>query len=245
MAIHEGLCPNCGSLMRVNDENETTYCIFCWAPADSQEAIRLMENSEGHEFENKSYPEPAPEEKMKVLSAQGLGGVNVMPALHRTPSPAQEKRREGKLTPREKVALQNKPLVKPYCSKKHRLAILGGVAAFLLVVAAIALPLYFTREGKKKALKAELPAIVSYASDENRVDIQRQKNQLITLVSPERTTEEEATSVFNKYAEAYAEIYGISLDKAKSRIEVRLMDQQDGGYSITYHDSNLKVTDLK
>ncbi len=244
MAIHEGICPNCGSLMRINDENEETYCIFCWAPADSKEAIALAEDSTGHEFENKSYPEPDPEEKMAALAAQGLGGVNVMPQTP-TKKPAQERRRKGKLTPREKVSLQNKPLVKPYVSKKHRIRIVIGVCVFLIIIAAIALPVYFTRENKKTELMEYLPELVSYASDENRVNIQRQSNQLVTLVNPEQTDEADAVDVFNKYAKTYAEVYGIDEEEAKSRIEVRLLDEQSGGYRIVYRNSEAVVTDLE
>lgn len=245
MAIHEGLCPNCGSLLRVNDENETTYCIFCWAPADSAEAIKLMGNSEGHEFPNKSYPEPSPEEKMKALAAQGLGGVNVVAQQRAVPKPVQEKRREGKLTPREKVSLQNKPLVKPYCSKKHRIYILAGVGAFLLLLAAIALPVYFTRQGKKDKLMQELPKFVSFASDPNRVDIQRQGNQLVTLINPDKGSEEEAVKIFDDYAKAYADVYGIDVEAAKKKIEVRILDEQSGGYSVVFRDNAPQVTDLE
>lgn len=242
MAIHEGLCPNCGSLMRVNDENETTYCIFCWAAADSEEAIALMENSEGHTFPNTSYPEPSPEEKMKALAAQGLGGVNVMQQPSRKPK--QEKRRQGKLTPREKVSLQNKPLVKPYCSKKHRIAILSGILVFLLVIAAIALPVYFTRAGKKAELMEQLPSLIDFASDETRVNIQRQSNQLVTLVNPEETSEAEAEDVFNKYAKVYSEVYGIDIEKAKQKIELNILDEQSGGFRVSYREGEAVVTDL-
>lgn len=246
MAMREGLCPNCGSLMRVNDENETTYCIFCWAPVNSEEAIRLASEPGTHEYANKSYPEPSPEEKAKALQAQGFGGAHVLSQV-KTPAkkPVQEKAREGKLTPREKVALQNKPLVKPYCSKEHRIRIILGILIFLAVLAAIALPTYFMRENKKTEIMKQMSEVAPYAAEKNRVNIERQQNQLVTIISPDKTSETAAKEVFDKYTKIYAKVYGIDEAAAKEKVTLNLLDDVTGGYQVVFADGADKVTALK
>lgn len=244
MALHEGLCTNCGSLMRLNDENESTYCIFCWAEVNTAEGIRLGVDASGHKYENVEYAEPATEVKVAALQAQGLGGASVMAAVPARRTAAVEKRAEGKLTPRERVALQNKPIVKPYCATKHRVAIIGGVVAFLLVLSAVALPIYLTRENKKTALKEKLPTFLAYANEENRLNIERQRNQVIIIVSPAATSENEALSIFQNYAQAYAEVYEITEEAAQAKVEVRLFDSESGGYNIRMIDGEVKATDL-
>ncbi len=243
MAVHEGLCTNCGSLMRLNDEHPQTHCIFCWADVDTAEAIRLGQGAGDHVFPNETYPEPDLETQGKALKAQGLGASNIVQAPRQTVA-APSRRQEGKLTPREKVALQNKPVVKPYVSKQHRIAIIAGVVAFLLLIAAIAVPVYLTRENKRDMLRAELPQYLEFAGDENRFHIERQRNSRVTIASPKAITEEEAVTAFEGYAETYARVYAIDLAKAKDRIELRLIDSETGGYDVRMVNDEVRVTDL-
>ncbi len=244
MAIYEGLCPNCGSLMRLNDENETVHCIFCWADVNVEKAIELGKNHSGYEFPNETFPEPDPETQAAAFKAQGLGAANIVS----TPSvqaPARRKTEEGRLTPREKVALQNKPIVKPYCSKKHRLMIVGGVAGFFVLLVLIALPIYFLRENKKTELKSKLVTIAAYTEDDSRYSIQHQNNNLITIVSPDKVTEEDAKQVFDGYANAYAEVYGISKEDASAKVEVNLIDSETGGFGVKEVTGEVQATALK
>lgn len=242
MAIREGLCTNCGSLMRVNDQEESTSCIFCWALVDNQEAMNLMADSEGYAFPNIEYTEGTLEERTRAMQAQGLGNVNSA----RTPQVQTSKttvRKEGKLTPREKVALQNKPIVKPYCSKKHRLAIIAGVVAFVILLAAIAVPVYFLRENKKTEILNQLPQEIPFASDENRVNIQNQSNNEITLISPEDIDREGAEEVFQSYSSIYANVYAISQEDAQNKVEVRVLSE-NGGFLVSGNGNEVVVNDL-
>lgn len=241
--MKEGLCTNCGSLMRINenDPEGITYCIFCHAPVKNQEALDLMEDSEGYEFPNETYREPTAEEKAKAFESQGLGGIQV---VNRSQQRKPTVRKEGRLTPREKVALQNKPLVKPYCSKKHRIAIAVGSLAFVLVIAAIALPVYFTRENKKAELMEEIPERLSISQTEERVSIQKQNNSGLILVSEEAVTEDKAREIFDDYSALYAEVYGIEPGKAEQKIRVKVVDQESGGYEVKTEKEEVKVHKL-
>lgn len=243
MAVKEGLCSNCGSLMRIDDSKETATCIFCWAEVNANEALDLIEDSEGHEFLNETFDEPGLEEKTQALAAQGFGGIHVSTSARQVPKKTIE-RKEGKLTPREKVALQNKPLVKPYCSKKHLLLITAGVVGFVAVIAAIAFPMYFTREGKKKEIKEKLPNSISFASDQTLYNINKQNNSAITIISPEAIDEATAKDIFEKYASIYSETYGISAEDAKAKIQVKILDEENGGYAVSLKENEVVSNDL-
>ena len=243
MALRDGLCLNCGSLMRVNEENETTSCIFCWASSNSTEAIALMEDDDDYEFPNESYPEPDDKVKAEIFKNQSLGGGIVNTT--RTVSQNRRTTPKGKLTPKEKVALQNKPIVKPYVSKRHKIGILIGIVVFIIVLAGIGIPTYFSRENKKAEIVAALPDFISFTNKKENFDIQRQDNHYISIVSTKEVSEEDALDTFENYAKIYSDVYNISLEDAKKKIEVRLMDSVTGGFSIKTRDGKLEVISAK
>lgn len=239
MAIREGLCTNCGSLMRIDDSQESSSCIFCWATVDNQDALDLMEDSEGYEFPNETFSEPDATTKVEVMRSQGLGGVHVVSDPMRQARKVTQ-RKEGKLTPREKVALQNKPLVKPECSKKHRLSIVAGVVGFVVLLAGVAVPVYFSRENKKAEILARLDKVAAFAEDSARVNVLQQNNSAITLISPDELTEDVAKEVFNSYSQVYSEVYAISEEEAKNKVRVKILDEKSGGFEV-YNDKNEAV----
>lgn len=250
MAVREGICPNCGSLLKVNDQDNTVTCVFCWGTSSSNKAIRLAQGlEEDYEYPNEEFEELHGEERAQALKKQGMGGVIVKPEQSlkekNKAKIARNKRKAGKLTPKEKVALENKPIVQPKVSRKHKIYITVGIIAFILIIVAIGLPTYLTRTKKEEAITARLDEVISFADSENRVDIQRQDNHVITLVSPDEVSEEEAKEVFENYADVYKDVYEISLDEAKEKIEVRLLDAKTGGYYVDQEDGELTVEDLE
>ncbi len=240
MAVYEGLCTNCGSLLRVDDSQEKVRCIFCWGESDSEAAINLM-GRDDVEYPNEAYAEPSAEEKAEALKAQGMGGV----VMRQEPKVNRKEKKTGKLTPKEKVALQNKPLVKPEVSKKHKITIVAGVVAFVLVLAAIGLPIYFLRENKADEIMQKLPEHVALASSKEKVDLHRQDNHIITIVSPKAVTKKQAEETFLAFSKVYAEVYGISEEAAKNKVEVKLLDNVTGGFRVKIKDGSVISTSLE
>lgn len=240
MALYEGLCTNCGSLLRVDDSQESVRCIFCWGESDSEAAINLM-NKNDIEYPNEAYAEPSAEEKAEALKAQGMGGV----VMRQEPKVKRKEKKTGKLTPKEKVALQNKPLVKPEVSKKHKIAILAGVAAFVIALAAIGLPIYFLRENKADEIMQKLPEHVALSNAKEKVDLHRQDNHIITIVSPETVTQEQAEETFLAFSKVYSEVYGISEEDAKNKVELKLLDNYTGGFRVKVKDGSITSTSLE
>lgn len=241
MAVYDGLCTNCGSLLRVDDSSETTTCMFCWAESDSQKAIELMQNSEGYEFPNEKYPEPDPEEKAKIMTQNGVGGVILTPQVS---APKKKVEKRGKLTPKEKVALQNKPMVKPEVSKKDKIKITVWSIVFVLVLVGIGLPVYYLRQNKEDEILTHVQDILNKSVDPSRIDIQRQDNHILVYVSEDEITEDEAQKIFENYAKVYADVYEESLAEAEGKVEVELFDSKKGGYRVSKHDNNLLVQSL-
>lgn len=244
MATIEGKCPNCNSLLRLNEENETTTCIFCWAEINTAEGIQLGQDDTGHTYPNEEFPEPDEEKKLQALKAQGLGGTIVNVGRKQNAS-VPEKRKEGKLTPREKVALQNKPLVKPYCSKEHRIKIAVGAVLLVAVIVAAALPIYFVRENKRTVLREKLPTVIAETENDSHYAIEKQNNSVITIVSTEEVSEEKARSIFSQYAKTYAEVYGMDEKAAEAKVTVRVLDRVHGGFSVTAPNNQVQAVAYK
>lgn len=243
MALSEGLCTNCGSLMRIDDEKDVAICIFCWGQSNPEDAIALLENSDGYEYPNEEFEAPETEVMQSALKAQGMGNFNLTKTIEPKQTSTRKRNIEmaGKLTPKEKVALQDKPLVKPEVSKKHKWGIAIGVAVFAVALVLIAVPTYFLREPKANAIIGRIEEIVDITDVENRVDLTRQDNRVITIVSPDEVTEEDALTTFNNFASVYADEYGISEEDAKAKVEVLLLDHVSGGYRIIQEDGDINV----
>ena len=244
MAIREGLCTNCGSLMRVNDNNDTITCIFCWGESQSDQAINLFQEQDNeYEFPNEEFEVPEAEEQSVALRAQGLGGGGqALTQTTKTKVPQQTSRkrnieRVGKLTPKEKVALQNKPIVKPEVSKRHKRGLIIGFSAFAIILIIVGIPTYFNRSSKENAIMEGMYQVVQLDDMENRVDITRQDNREVTVVSPVEVTEAEAIETFNKYVDLYAEVYGIGTAESESKVQLRLLDQVSGGFMVSMQEA--------
>ena len=62
MATVQGICRNCGSLMMIDDRDETCECVFCNCVFPSSEAIEIFNDPDGREFPNEKF-EPSSDGK--------------------------------------------------------------------------------------------------------------------------------------------------------------------------------------
>ena len=79
--------------------------------------------------------------------------------------------------------------------------------------------------------------VVQLDDMEDRVDITRQDNREVTVVSPVEVTEAEAIETFNKYVDLYAEVYGIGTAESESKVQLRLLDQVSGGFMVSMQEA--------
>lgn len=220
MAMKEGRCPNCGSLVMVNDAENKAVCMFCSARFTPVRAIEINQNPDDVEFPNEPQDEMTEEEKQIAFAA--VRSVQVAaPTRRQAPPPRKKKPVEaGKLTPQQKVAMQKKVLVEPLVSKKHKTMMIGAISAVVVILTAIFLPLTIDRVKKGNELTDRIDTIAAFdvPSDAN-FSFGGLRNNSLILVSPVDVTEADVDQMMSNFKSVRADIYGIG-DASSQTLEL-------------------------
>lgn len=210
MAMKQGRCPNCGSLVMVNDAENKAVCMFCNARFTPMRAIEIDANPDEVEFPNETQEDLTDEER--ELAFASVRSVQVTAPARRQQPPARKKKpvEAGRLTAQQKVAMQKKVLVEPLVSKKHKTMMIGSIAAVLVVLVAIFLPITINRVSKGNELREQVEAIASYdVPSDAYYSFRGLKNTSLLLVSPEDVSEADVDAMMAKFKDVRAEIYGL------------------------------------
>lgn len=221
MAVREGRCPNCGSLIRVNREAAQSHCVFCWAPVDADEALKLAEDASNHHFPMETYSEPDFSQQEQVMKAYRVAGSQAGAKPRKTASAQPVKRKEQKkLTPAEQVAKLN-AVVEPV--ETNRRVLVGALVAFvaLFVVSAVVfIPLrnhhFEHRNQLLTTLEQKDLKLGEWGKD---FDLQGLRNDHLNVVRSEPVTPEWAQSLYDHYQKAYQQVYAGS-DASKLSVAV-------------------------
>lgn len=226
MAIKDGRCPNCGSLLQLDTGMDKGHCLFCDAVFDSSRAFEIARNPAGVEFPNEVQPK--------------YGGPSLQPRGNSAASPAvQPQKKKASAKPAEpaeetyisKIAVQ--PDIKlPF---KVHLMIAALLAAIVLLFAAITIPMALRRDRDRAAILAALPSVspISMQADQS-AGLRGQDNSYLVVTTPEAATPQQAIALFKAFSEKRAEIAGIDKSQYQQvygRLTLRLA-HKDGGYLI-------------
>jgi len=230
MASKQGICKNCGSLIMLNDREELCECLFCDCVFPSAEALEIAKNPGAYTF---------PKEKME--KHEGVKKYNVTP-VYPDPIPAAVKRAEA-ATP---LKVEKNPYeVSPddiKAPRKTLLMILGVTVGVILIVLAVAFPLYRERMVHRDAIAASISDVFSeFSVNTTKTDgyyvgfsLVGQKNGDLTVTTDDDVTNEDVLLTFENYADLRAKEYGIKeSDFAGYYDEVTLkVYAANGSYSL-------------
>ena len=240
MAVKNGRCPNCGSLIKVNDAENQAACMFCYAVFTPAQAITANLQPGDYTFPNEEQPEP--DDEVRALAFSNYRNVHV--DVQRTqPAPPKTTRLadSDKLTPAEKVALQHKDIVEPKMTKTNKIALPVIIGGLLVLLAVIFVPVTIDRENKRKELISRMNEIDTIqVPGEEHFDFDGFRNTSLLLISPEEVTEQDARDVLDNFAAIRAEVYGLDAD-VNQGLSLRLTGT-DGAYLI---DKNGELTQTK
>lgn len=231
MAIKEGLCQNCGSLIQIDTSAEEHRCIFCWAENNPDFSQNLLQDPGDYEFPNEDIQQPTDTERQAYLLNR-MGQTHAAQAIQRSQPAPRKKKKEDQISPAEKVRLMTRPIVEPSASRKSRLTMIAGIGAFALIFAAIFTPLFLNRTARQEALAERMDVICPFPVTEEQISLERQNNSSLLVISPETVDEETAETVYQNFSTEYADVYGISQDAARNRIEVEVLGPE-GGYVVS------------
>ena len=231
MAVKEGRCPNCGSLVHLESNAEQGHCLFCDAVFPNAKAFEIAAHPAGFEFPNL----PQPKYEGPSLTPR-QGSIANLPVNQ----PTARKKQAAKPEPEPYVRKDIKiPDIK--IPARVHLAIGGFVIAVILIFAVITVPLSIRRDKDRAAILAALPSVSPVAIEsESNAALRRIDNSYLMVTIGKPVTPEQAVALFKAYCEKRAEIRGITngtFDQIYGNATLRLA-HEGGGYLIDHPNTS-------
>lgn len=242
MAIVQGMCKNCGSLIMFDNRDDQCECVFCNCVFPSAEAIEIFNNPEGRTFANEKF-EPSntgsKHNATRVYSAENLE--------KRIAREDVKKASSGEVKKNNEYEVQASDIKAP---KGLVAGIVGGCVLVIALIIAICLPIYNTRVELKSDIETSIAQVfgensgVDITTDEvgkyyNGFSIFGNTCEYINVVSQENLSQEQAEELYSNYCELRTQ----SLDRigAKDSDDVVMKVYCGGGY-YTISNANTVFT---
>ncbi len=215
----------------LNDKEELCECLFCDCVFPSAEAIEIAKDPAAYTFPNE--PQPKREGGKRYTETR----------VFSDPIPVAIKR--AAVSEEPKKAEKNPYEVTPDDVKAPRKifwGIIGGSALLVLLIVAIAWPLYNLRNANAQKVTERLPEVFTeFPVDTGEADgynigfsLHGQDNSTLSVTTDEDVSAEEIVTTFKNFAKLRAEVYGISEDNFAAYYgSVRLtVYAKNGGYEL-------------
>lgn len=223
MAMKQGRCPNCGSLLMVNDQDAKSVCMFCHARFSPVRAIEIDQNPDDVEFPDEPQEDLTDEEQQIAFSSVRSVQVTHAPKRQQPPQRKKKKVEPGKLTAQQKVAMQKKDLIEPKVSKKHRQMLAGIIGSVVVLFVAIFLPITINRVSKGNDLDARISDIAVFeVPNEGYYEFSGFRNTSLLLVSPVDLTVVEVEEIMDNFKAVRADIYDLGENQNQNSLELRI-----------------------
>lgn len=223
MAHQEGRCPNCGSIVYVGSKNEQSHCLFCDAVFDSDQAIAIAQNPEGHTFPNQPQPKYEGPSLQPGQTGRPRGKPAVKKARPKPPPPPTFEFTEPESLP--DVRLPN--------AVKLRIALIA--LALIVLVVGISVPVVMRRNQVRQQMLDAMPQLAPFALDVDRdVAIWHNKNDYYMVATDQALSEEELVLFFKALCEKRAEVLSLDLENFQevySPVKLKLVSPE-GGFLI-------------
>lgn len=239
MALKEGRCPNCGSILSLDTVAEKGHCLFCDAVFDNKTAFEIAANPKGVVFPNLPQPKyegPTLDPKLPGTLPGQLGkSKQSQPAIKKSTKPAPA----VPMVQRQEVKIPDMRL-----STKTKLIAFALTVAALLIIAALSVPGITARDTNRAKLVDEMSTIAPFAINiTTDVAISRMDNSHLLIAADTAISEAEMISLFKNYCLKRAEIQGIPTSDFKQtygQVIVKLVTPE-GGFIISEPESQAEL----
>ena len=213
MALKEGRCVNCGSLLILDPKMEKGQCLFCGAVFANEDAFAAMQLPADHEFPNEEQPE---------YTGPSLAVQPVRDAVFAPPVP--QRRVKGKIV--EEFILEDPEVPDLGMPLKTRIIITSLIAGILVLFLGISFLMSLKRNKERSQIKEKFVTNLDYELiNDTGIAIENMKNNSIVLVLKESVTEKQAADLF--------------LDYAKVRADV--MDYDETDFSVSANSISMRI----
>lgn len=234
MAIKQGMCKNCGSLIVFDERDDQCECVFCHCIFPSEEAVEIYNNPEGRQFPNEKYEPSTSAQKhnvTRVYSSESLEKSIAREELRKANS-------EGPKT--NEFEVQAKDVKAP---KKLVIGVIAGAVAIVGIVIAICYPMYKTRISLRDSIEADIAPVfegiadVALTSDAegNYFDgfsVFGQTCQYLNAATEDELSEEDARAIFENYCALRAEKIADGSADTFDGVQIKIYSR-GGYYTVT------------
>ncbi len=234
MAIKQGMCKNCGSLIVFDERDDQCECVFCHCIFPSEEAVEIYNNPEGRQFPNEKYEPSTSAQKhnvTRVYSSESLEKSIAREELRKANS-------EGPKT--NEFEVQAKDVKAP---KKLVIGVIAGAVAIVGIVIAICYPMYKTRIALRDSIEADIAQVfegiadVALTSDAegNYFDgfsVFGQTCQYLNAATEDELSEEDARAIFENYCALRAEKIADGSADTFDGVQIKIYSR-GGYYTVT------------
>lgn len=239
MALKEGRCVNCGSILMLDPRQKKSHCLYCDAVFPTEEALRIAEHPEGVQFPN----QPQPKYEGPNLDPEAVRPHEILNTAWENEPVSRPV--TGKTVP--ELHLSGNKVPEMRLSRRQILAMVGGSLLLCLIFVAVALPLTWRRDQQRTAVAKAFAAAVpeeKLVLNEN-LALEGSSLQQLLLVSEQPLSEEASKKLFQAYAKARAGVLG--LDEASpdsSGLSLKLLHPEQSYLVTGDADGQAVVTSL-
>ncbi|NLA96426.1 MAG: hypothetical protein GX838_06260 [Clostridiaceae bacterium] len=223
MALKEGRCVNCGSLLYLDPEMPKGHCLFCDCVFDNEDAFRANENPESFTFPNEKQPRY---EGPSLTPGRARRG-SAVPAPSVVPTPV-EKKEDSYQLPEMKIPDLKIPVKAVVLYSALTLLILG-------ISVAVAFPLLGKRNQRQEEVADKFAKALDYAIDKEKdIRVQEMTATEVVVILPQDISAQESIDLFNLYCQIRADVVELkdsSFESEKKPVTLRIATP-GGGYLI-------------
>ncbi|MDD2533957.1 MAG: hypothetical protein PHC86_04605 [Eubacteriales bacterium] len=201
MALKEGKCPNCGSILQLDDKNVQGHCLFCDAVFASEAAYEIAANPTAVSFPNLPQPKyEGPNLNPQLTAAQVSARATQLEMSKKKEAKAAAKAEQPVYTPRADVKIPELKL-----SHKTKIQLILVAVAIVAIIGVAAMPSILTRNSARTTLIAAVGSYIPGTIDVDKaVVIYGMSNQRLEVALPVAITADEAKAIFLAYGEQRA-----------------------------------------
>jgi len=205
MTLKEGRCPNCGSLLQLDEKNTQGHCLFCDAVFDSDVAYAIAADPTGVTFPNLPQPKyEGPNLNPQLSNAQFAARTVQMDAPKKQKAKLEAKPDQPVFVPRDDIKIPELRL-----TVKMRLLLTGIAVLILAILVGLSAPPIMKRNAARAQLMAAMTQISPATVEADQtVVIHGLANQRLEIALPSAITAADAVAVFDRYAQQRAAITG-------------------------------------
>lgn len=215
MAKKDGFCTECGSLISVDDKKDKATCIFCGNEMDKNEALSLTDDAEKRTKLQETAMKKEKENAAELKKQEEI-----------KPSREKETRKPKARKTREVTTIKPLP-------KKTKIIIVASFVGFVLILAAIFVPMVTTRNLHRGQMDEKVNEALPFSVKDH--DFLYMNNRTLLVVTEDEIDDEISRNAFEAFVSLYAAQYERSEDQVRDNLTIRIYSPE-GVYECYYEE---------